>query len=107
MAPRRLEPGYYDKIISICLNGDMSPLIYQEAEGVTHILSLVSAGIGVTLVTEVAQQEYPKNGIVYKSLKDSQQEMDLYITWNKNAITPITNTFIHTMKHHLQEKESP
>ncbi|WP_419961150.1 LysR substrate-binding domain-containing protein [Psychrobacillus sp. BM2] len=104
MAPRRLEPGYYDMIISICLNGDMSPIIYQEAEGVTHILSLVSAGIGVTLVTEVAQQEYPKNGVVYKALKGSQQEMDLFITWNKNT-TPITNTFIHTIKHCIKEKE--
>src|SRR5690606_32540090 len=51
MAPRRLEPGYYDTIISICLHGGMTPLIHQEAEGVPHILSLVSAGLGVSLVT--------------------------------------------------------
>lgn len=108
MAPRRLEPGYYDTIISICQSGDMSPAIHQEAEGVTHILSLVAAGIGVTLVTESAQQEYPKKGIVYKSLKNIKQEMDLYIAWNHTDESPLTKRFIQTMKHSfpLQEKAS-
>ncbi|WKA57776.1 LysR family transcriptional regulator [Planococcus shenhongbingii] len=101
MAPRRLEPGYYDTIISICLSGGMSPIIQQEAEGVTHILSLVSAGIGVTLVTESAQLEYPKSGIVYKPLKDNKQQMDLYIAWNHTASSPITDTFVQTMKNSL------
>lgn len=101
MAPRRLEPGYYDTIISICLSGDISPAIHQEAEGVTHILSLVSAGIGVTLVTEIAQQEYPKNGIVYRPIKGNTQKMDLYLAWNHTADSPLTKVFIETMKDSL------
>ncbi|WP_223634532.1 LysR family transcriptional regulator [Planococcus sp. 4-30] len=107
MAPRRLEPGYYDTIISICLSGKMSPVIHQEAEGVTHILSLVSAGIGVTLVTESAQQEYPKRGVVYRQIKGNTRQMDLYIAWNHTTESPLTKMFVQTMKKSFPLKAKP
>ncbi len=54
MSTHNHEPGYYDTIISICNRAGFSAKIHQEAEGLTTILSLVSAGIGYSLVSKLS-----------------------------------------------------
>ena len=51
MTHRKNEPGYYDTIISICNRAGFSPNVIQEAEGIFTILTLISTGMGVSLVT--------------------------------------------------------
>ena len=62
---RRQAPGFHDRILSICLDSGFSPAVLQEASEMHTILSMVAAGLGVTIlprsagglgVTEVAMR---------------------------------------------------
>src|SRR5262245_2642387 len=47
--PRELGPGLYDELIGFCRSSGFTPQITQEATQWSSILSLVRAGIGVSL----------------------------------------------------------
>ncbi len=47
---RRQAPGFYDRILSICLDSGFSPDVLQEASEMQTILSMVAAGLGVAIL---------------------------------------------------------
>ncbi|MBS4215209.1 LysR family transcriptional regulator [Neobacillus rhizophilus] len=93
MAHRKNEPGYYDTIISICNRAGFSPKVVQEAEGIFTILTLVSTGMGLSLVTNLTL-EYGNSGIVFRPILDDNAKMDLSLVWRKNEDSPLVTTFL-------------
>ncbi|MFJ8234216.1 LysR family transcriptional regulator [Ureibacillus sp. NPDC094379] len=93
MSNRKGEPGYYDTIISICNRSGFSPNVIQEAEGIFTILTLISTGMGVSLVTNLTL-EYANSGVVLKEIKDQNASMDLTLVWRKEEESPIVETFL-------------
>lgn len=51
---RRQAPGFYDRILSICLDSGFSPEILQEASEMQTILSMVASGLGVAILPRSA-----------------------------------------------------
>ena len=49
MFPRRMAPGYYDLLISMCRSAGFTPRVLGEPGSIPTNLGLVSAGLGVTL----------------------------------------------------------
>jgi DNA-binding transcriptional LysR family regulator len=64
---RALGPGLYDAIIAACQRAGFSPRIGQEAPRLLATLSLVAAGLGVTLVPQ-SMRRLRLEGIAYRSL---------------------------------------
>jgi DNA-binding transcriptional LysR family regulator len=64
---RPLGPGLYDAIIAACQRAGFSPNIGQEAPRMLATLSLVAAGIGITLVPQSMQRLHVE-GVVYRPL---------------------------------------
>src|SRR5713101_5888200 len=64
---RPLGPGLYDAIIAACQRAGFSPRIGQEAPRMLATLSLVAAGLGVTLVPH-SMRRLRVHGVVYRSL---------------------------------------
>jgi DNA-binding transcriptional LysR family regulator len=64
---RPLGPGLYDAIIAACQRAGFSPTIGQEAPRMLATLSLVAAGIGVTLVPE-SMRRLRVYGVAYRPL---------------------------------------
>jgi DNA-binding transcriptional LysR family regulator len=64
---RPLGPGLYDAIIAACQRAGFSPTIGQEAPRMLATLSLVAAGLGVTLVPE-SMRRLRVHGVVYRPL---------------------------------------
>ena len=62
---RRLGPGLYDSIIAACHAAGFSPRVGQEAPRMFSTLSLVAAGLGVTLVPE-SMSRLEVAGVVYR-----------------------------------------
>ncbi|NWQ42564.1 LysR family transcriptional regulator [Bacillus sp. EB106-08-02-XG196] len=93
MTHRKNEPGYYDTIISICNRAGFSPNVIQEAEGIFTILTLISTGLGVSLVTNMAL-DYGNPGVVFRPLIDDTATMDLSLAWRKNEDSPLVDTFL-------------
>lgn len=53
---RRAGPGLYDAIVSACQRAGFSPTIVQEAPRLPSTLSLVEAGIGISLIPASMQR---------------------------------------------------
>jgi DNA-binding transcriptional LysR family regulator len=64
---RPLGPGLYDAIIAACQRAGYSPTIGQEAPRMLATLSLVAAGLGVTLVPH-SMRRLQVHGVVYRPL---------------------------------------
>src|SRR5439155_1070204 len=64
---RPLGPGLYDAIIAACQRAGYSPQIGQEAPRMLSTLSLVAAGLGITLIP-ASMQRLRVDGVAYRRL---------------------------------------
>jgi DNA-binding transcriptional LysR family regulator len=64
---RPLGPGLYDAIIAACQRAGFSPHIGQEAPRMLSTLSLVAAGLGVTLIP-ASMRRLGVQGLTYRAL---------------------------------------
>src|SRR5438067_2225806 len=60
-------PGLYDAIIAACQRAGFSPLVGQEAPRILSTLSLVAAGLGVSLVP-ASLERLGMDGVVFRRL---------------------------------------
>ena len=67
---RPLGPGLYDAIIAACQRAGYSPTIGQEAPRMLATLSLVAAGLGVTLVP-ASMRRLRVHGVTYRPLDEA------------------------------------
>jgi DNA-binding transcriptional LysR family regulator len=65
---RPLGPGLYDAIIAACQRAGYSPRIGQEAPRMLATLSLVAAGLGVTLIP-ASMQRIGMEGLAYRAIQ--------------------------------------
>lgn len=68
---RRVGLGLYDAILVACREAGFSPQVVQEAPRMTATLSLVAAGLGVSIVP-ASMQRLRGDGIVYRELRECQ-----------------------------------
>jgi DNA-binding transcriptional LysR family regulator len=69
---RPIGPGLHDAIIAACDRAGFSPIIGQEAPRMLSTLSLVAAGLGVTLVP-ASMSRLEAEGVAYRPLDPSAQ----------------------------------
>ena len=70
-SPDQISPGLHDSILKACSLSGFHPNLKYNAPQIVSILSLVSAGLGVSLVPASTQQ-LKINGIKYRHLKDNR-----------------------------------
>jgi DNA-binding transcriptional LysR family regulator len=73
----------YDAIISACQNAGFSPRVRQEAPQMASIVSLVAAGVGVTLVPESVCQLRPE-GVRYVRILGPAPAARLWLVAQRN-----------------------
>lgn len=66
---RRVGLGLYDAILVACREAGFSPQVVQEAPRMTATLSLVAAGLGVSIVP-ASMQRLRGDGIIYRELTE-------------------------------------
>lgn len=66
---RRVGLGLYDAILVACREAGFSPQVVQEAPRMTATLSLVAAGLGISIVP-ASMQRLRGDGIVYRELTE-------------------------------------
>lgn len=66
---RRAGPGLYDSIVAACRAAGFSPRVAQEAPRLPATLSLVAAGLGVTLVP-ASMRRLGVDAVVYRPLAE-------------------------------------
>jgi DNA-binding transcriptional LysR family regulator len=90
---RPVGPGLHDTIIAACHRAGFSPHVSQEAPRMLSTLSLVAAGLGVTIVP-ASMQRLHLDGVVYRRLKDSQLSAPLVLAFRHGESSAAVRRFI-------------
>jgi DNA-binding transcriptional LysR family regulator len=96
--PRHLGAGLYDRIVSFCQQANFSPKVTQEANQMQTIISLISAGMGVTLVP-ASLQNLMRTGIVYRTLQEPTPKVETAVVWRRDDTSPVVHGFLNVIRH--------
>jgi DNA-binding transcriptional LysR family regulator len=94
---RKESPQYYDMILAQCDRAGVTLHVLQEANTESAILSLVSAEIGSSFITEAALKRRPEN-VILLPVKDLDCELKLMAIWRKNDNNPVLKHFVGMFK---------
>jgi DNA-binding transcriptional LysR family regulator len=91
--PRKMAPGLYDAVVSLCRSAGFSPQVEQEAIQMQTIISLVSAELGVALIPE-SLRNLQRTGVVYKSLREASPLIEIRLAWRREDALPVLKLFL-------------
>jgi DNA-binding transcriptional LysR family regulator len=90
---RPAGPGLYDGIFAACKAAGFSPNVKQEAPRLPSTLSLVAAGLGVSIVP-ASMSRMNTDGVAYRTLSDcSGLAAPLYLAMRRRAPSPALTRF--------------
>ncbi|WP_261227844.1 LysR family transcriptional regulator [Serratia entomophila] len=85
--------GLYDAILAACHRAGFSPRIVQEAPRLPATLSLVGAGLGLSIVP-ASMRRLGGDGIVYRAIaEDALLSAPLYLALRRSQSSPIVERF--------------
>jgi DNA-binding transcriptional LysR family regulator len=91
---RPVGPGLHDAIIAACDRAGFSPKIGQEAPRMLSTLSLVAAGLGVTVVP-ASMSRLEAEGVVYRPIDPSAQlTAPLNLAYRRDEISAAVRRFV-------------
>ncbi len=96
LVSRQLEPGYYDRCISLFQQAQFSPKVVQKASQKQTILGLVSAGMGVSLAPASICNLH-RSGVVYVNLATSV-EIELAAVWRCDEASTVLQAFLAVIR---------
>ncbi len=91
--PRYNAPGLYDTIIIACQEAGFLPRVEQEAVQMQTIISLVSAGLGVSLIPE-SLRNLGRRGVRYRSTARPTPRTEIALAWRKGNDAPVLRQFL-------------
>lgn len=95
---RQLGPAFYEATMAACLKAGFSPRLGQEAPRITSALSLVAAGLGITVVP-ACMQRMTMDGITYRRLKGaSQPKAVLNLASRQGEPSPVVRNFVNLVR---------
>lgn len=90
---RQRGGGYYAQLMNLCLTSGFSPNVIQEVTEMHTIVSLVAAGMGVSLVP-LSVKNIRSQGVVYRELEGSTPLTEMAVAWLLNSHSTIVQNFL-------------
>jgi DNA-binding transcriptional LysR family regulator len=89
--PKRLGPAFHDRITALCVQSGFTPNIVEEATQWQTVISLVEAGIGVSLAPACVRKfRWPQ--IVFRHLPGARTSVTA--CWRERTLSPPASTFL-------------
>jgi DNA-binding transcriptional LysR family regulator len=104
--PRANGSLLYDSIIAACQNAGFSPRVIQEAPQMASMVSLVAAGVGVTLVPESVCQLRPA-GVRYVCISGQAPVAMLWLVAPRGAAAPGLEHFLRHAEKFFKTAHRP
>lgn len=90
--PLQMNSRILDLLKTACAGAGFAPRVTQEGGQLHTLLSLVSAGLGVTLVPKWVAK-LPQPGVVFRDLADFSTPYELLLAWKDDEPNPSAVTF--------------
>jgi DNA-binding transcriptional LysR family regulator len=87
-------------LLKVCQEAGFVPNVVQETIEIQTAVSLVSAGVGLTLAP-ASLQKVGRIGVVYRSLAAPVPKTTLYAVWRKDNRTPVVRAFLALLQEVL------
>jgi DNA-binding transcriptional LysR family regulator len=102
--PRRVTPGLHDTITNMCSEAGFTLNVVHEVDSMVGGLTLVSAGLGIAFTTPDAQKLWPD--IAFRPI-ESSVTVEQGIAYNREAMSPVLETFLHALRETLRKSTKP
>ena len=89
--------GYYVQLMKLCLASGFSPNVIQEVTEMHTIVSLVAAGMGVSLVP-LSTRNFRSQGVVYRELEGTAMLTEMAVAWLRNSHSALVQNFLAVAK---------
>ncbi|TCO15398.1 DNA-binding transcriptional LysR family regulator [Kribbella steppae] len=86
-------PAVHDTIVGYCRAAGFTPRIDQQAADVQTIVSLVAAGLGVSVLIGPTPPSNP-DAVVYRELSDDLPSWQLSVAWSPDNRSPVLARFL-------------
>lgn len=95
---RRQEgPGLYDQIIALCSDLGFTPSISYQATNIHTIMSLVAAGLGVSLIPW-SFRDFARQGVTQRHLSHCDVRVEIGMAWHSQNDNPCLPAFIEAVQ---------
>lgn len=91
------RPSYADFVTAVCRQAGFMPKVVQETAEIHTALSLVAAGLGVTLVPASVQRAH-REGICYRHFTEPQPMTELTVAYRAGETSPIVSAFLEVVR---------
>ncbi|GAB2631338.1 LysR family transcriptional regulator [Nocardia goodfellowii] len=102
--PRDQGPTFHDQLISLCHQAGFAPRIRHETRHMATTVSLVAAGLGISLVP-ASVRALRTQDITYVPLADTAAGIDLTMAWRTDAAGPTVHRFIECARAWIDHGE--
>jgi len=93
--PPRWGTGYHARVSNACQEAGFTPNVIEEVEQLHTMVSLVSAGLGVSIVATSVSRFQPPN-VVFRSLDDPELYIEFGLAWRAEDPSPAVAAFYET-----------
>ena len=97
LPPSSLLYGLRDLTERLCLEAGFKPKVKQEAAWISTVLSLVSGGVGVSLLPANVKN-LQRTGVVYRSLQGKSPTLEIGAVWRKDNPSVVLQNFLTTLQ---------
>jgi DNA-binding transcriptional LysR family regulator len=94
---RSTSASFHDHALSVCAAAGFAPRIVQEADALFTVVSLVRAGVGISLVPRsAAVMRLP--GVRFHELGFAEAEWNIALAWHRDSDrVPLVRRFLETV----------
>lgn len=90
---RPTSPNYYDRVLAICEKRGFEPKISQKVALVGDIYRLVSAGLGVAIMSHSAARSYDSYDIRFVDIDDEEDLLNTVVIAWMGKLSPLARQF--------------
>ena len=98
------QPSWTEFVIGLCQQAGFHPVIAQRTVEIQTTLSLVAAGIGVSIVPECVGNITRKN-VVFRRLMGVRARTELLVAYREHDPSPVVQTFLKVLWQRVREKK--
>lgn len=99
---RRATPSAHFTVSSICAGAGFSPRVVHYCDHVQFMLSLIAAGLGVTVLPKRVEL-LPRLGVVFVPLDAPFVKMDLGVCYRSSQVSGVLATFLNVARKAFSE----
>ena len=101
--PAELAPGLHAQVLALCRAAGFEPRVVQESRELYTTVSLVEAGLGVTIVP-ASLEKMGWTGVVYRPLARATTRVDVAWRTGEDAAKPVVAAFVGVVREVVRSR---